>query len=192
MAIDIKNYIMDAFVELCNEKNIKKISISDIIERTNVSRQTFYNYFKDKADLIIQIYYTRILRLWHNIELPVPYFDAMIDVYNQYSEYKTFMKQALSIHDQNCLSDFMFEYCIKIDYEWHQHLYGSSPLPEDIRLAVEYHSRAAMDLAIWWIVSDATIAPETIVTMIQTMRNFTLSTLLGIKDTPIDPYNTSD
>ena len=192
MAIDIRNYIMDAFIDLCGKKNIKKISISDILEKTNVSRQTFYNYFKDKADLILQIYLTRIIRLWHSIELPMSYYDAMLDVYHQYSKYKTFMKQALSINEQNCLADFMVDYCIKFDYEWHQSLYGSSPLPDHIRLAIEYHSRAAMDIAIWWIISDSTIAPESIVTMIQNMRDSTLSDLLGIKDTHSNPYSTSN
>lgn len=191
MAIDIRNYIMDAFIDLCDKKKMRKISVSDILEVTNVSRQTFYNYFKDKADLIVQIYLSRIIRLWHDIDLPTSYYEAMLDVYRQYEKYRSFMRQALSIHDQNCLRDFMFDYCIRFDYKWHQSLYGTAPLPENIRLALEYHSRAAMDLAIWWILSDSTIPPEMMVAMIQSMRESCISNLIGVAGTDENPYRSA-
>ncbi|NMA93290.1 MAG: TetR family transcriptional regulator [Clostridiales bacterium] len=41
-----------AFVELCKSVPIQKISVKGFAKFAGISRQTFYNYFKDKADLM--------------------------------------------------------------------------------------------------------------------------------------------
>lgn len=51
--LDTKLLIADAFVSLCKEQPLKKISVSDIIERTGKNRKTFYYHFEDKESLII-------------------------------------------------------------------------------------------------------------------------------------------
>ena len=38
---------------------------------------------------------------------------------------------------------------IEFDKTWHQRCYGDTPMPEDLCLATEYHSRAAMTMTIW-------------------------------------------
>jgi AcrR family transcriptional regulator len=42
-----------AFVELLKEKGYSTITVSDIIERANVGRSTFYSHFRDKDDLFV-------------------------------------------------------------------------------------------------------------------------------------------
>ncbi len=51
--LDTKLMIADAFVELCNEQPLKKVSVSDIVKRTSKNRKTFYYHFVDKESLII-------------------------------------------------------------------------------------------------------------------------------------------
>ena len=48
--------ISDAFVELCDEMPLSKVSISDIVERTGKNRKTFYYHFENKDRLIIWIF----------------------------------------------------------------------------------------------------------------------------------------
>lgn len=48
--------IADAFVSLCDEMPLKKVSISDIVERTGKNRKTFYYHFENKEHLIIWIF----------------------------------------------------------------------------------------------------------------------------------------
>lgn len=47
---------VDAFVELCNEMPLRKVSISDIIERAGKNRKTFYYHFENKDHLIIWVF----------------------------------------------------------------------------------------------------------------------------------------
>ena len=50
--LDTKLLISDALVQLCEEQPLKKVSISDIVERTGKNRKTFYYHFEDKNALI--------------------------------------------------------------------------------------------------------------------------------------------
>ncbi len=44
--------IKDAFLLLAKEKDIEKISVSDIIKKTGIVRSTFYNHYENVSDLI--------------------------------------------------------------------------------------------------------------------------------------------
>ena len=43
--LDTKRLIASAFVQLCEEHPLKKVSVSDIIEKTGKNRKTFYYHF---------------------------------------------------------------------------------------------------------------------------------------------------
>lgn len=55
-ALNTMLLISDAFVSLCEEMPLKKVSISDIVERTGKNRKTFYYHFENKDKLIIWIF----------------------------------------------------------------------------------------------------------------------------------------
>ncbi len=47
--------IKQAFAQLMNEKDIQKITVTDIVERANISRGTFYAHYLDVYDLSVAI-----------------------------------------------------------------------------------------------------------------------------------------
>lgn len=178
MAIDVKALISDALLELSNEKPLSKISISDIQKKSGVSRQTFYNHFRDKNDLIQYIYLDRVISNWKVVSTDLEYYDSLLDVFDRYARYQYFLKQALSLNDQNCLREFMIDYCKKFDLEWHQRYYGAEPMPDALRFATEYHAVASMSITIAWILSDMPSPPHVIAENIARMRDAGLSPLL--------------
>jgi AcrR family transcriptional regulator len=50
-----KEAIRDAVIDLIAEKGFEAVSVSDISERANINRGTFYLHYKDKYDLLEQI-----------------------------------------------------------------------------------------------------------------------------------------
>ncbi len=60
MAIQTKQLIAEAFLNLCEKKPISKITVQNIIDECSVGRQTFYNHFPCKDDLILWIFETKI------------------------------------------------------------------------------------------------------------------------------------
>ncbi len=96
--------IIGAAMELLKEKNYESITIKDICEKSHISRQTFYNYFKNKDEIYKEFF--------RNIALTSPLFDSdnppeylfsdkyimdMIDFYGEFSEI------VLALENQNIL-----------------------------------------------------------------------------------------
>lgn len=48
--------IIDAFVQLCNIKDFEHITVKELCELSEISKPTFYKYFKDKYDAAAHIY----------------------------------------------------------------------------------------------------------------------------------------
>lgn len=55
MSIDVKRILGTALLELTQKKPLESLTVSQILKETGVSRQTFYNHFKDKNDLICYV-----------------------------------------------------------------------------------------------------------------------------------------
>ena len=55
MPADMKALIADAAVRLLTEKNVKKLTVKDIVEECHITRQTFYYHFEDIPHLLLWI-----------------------------------------------------------------------------------------------------------------------------------------
>ncbi|PTO34196.1 TetR/AcrR family transcriptional regulator [Enterococcus mundtii] len=52
---DVKKIIENAFLRLLQERSYEQITVSTIVENAFVSRTTFYNYFKNKDDVLLSV-----------------------------------------------------------------------------------------------------------------------------------------
>lgn len=52
MPVNVKAMIADSFVQMSKEKDIDKITVKDLVERCNISRQSFYYHFQDLLEVI--------------------------------------------------------------------------------------------------------------------------------------------
>lgn len=169
MAIDIKGMLADAMLKLCETKSLKCISVSNLMKMTGVSRQTFYNHFRDKQDLIQWIYDNRILGDFLNIKPENDYYKISVDYYRHIAEHHKFLKQACSMSVQNSLVDHMVEYALNYDQKWCQ-LHYEGEMPENIKLAIKYHAMGTIYMAIDWIMNDMPQKPEEIARQVSLMR----------------------
>ena len=48
-----RHLLSAAFVQLMREKGYSAITVSDLIERANIGRSTFYSHYRDKDDLFV-------------------------------------------------------------------------------------------------------------------------------------------
>lgn len=53
--IKTKQSIKESFIELVKEKGYNKVSVTDIVNKANINRNTFYLHYEDKEDLIKQL-----------------------------------------------------------------------------------------------------------------------------------------
>lgn len=174
MALNIKAILADGLIELCETQSLESMTIKDILNKTSISRQTFYNHFMDKDDLIQWIYINRILGNFGTMERPEKYYENTLEYYNNVATYHNFMKQACSMKGQNCLSDFMMKYSIEYDSKLYEQYSGQHPLSPELAFAVRYHSTATISSCIAWVMSDMPIPPEKVAEYMVMLRDINL------------------
>ena len=188
MPIDIKAIIADTLLELCEEKPLKKITILDIQKKSGISRQTFYNHFKDKLDLIQYIYENKIIGSWKNPDSSdLDYYEATLSAFKSDVKYHSFIKQACALTGTNCLVDFMYKHSREFDRAWYQSFHDR-PLSKEMLFASDYHSIAGIYMRIQWILDDCPISPEQLLHNILQMRYYSLNEMMFSGSDYISPY----
>lgn len=106
-----KRALANALKELMEEVPFSKISISEICERCNMSRKSFYYHFKDKYDLVNWIFdsefigvaidekYRASQNTWYKLRILCQYF------YSNHS----FYRKVLTIEGQNSFTEHFRE-----------------------------------------------------------------------------------
>lgn len=180
MALDIHSILADALLELCNTKPLVSVTIKDLLEKTGVSRQTFYNRFRDKNDLIQWTYQHKVLGNFLSNDPDYTYYENTLSFYQNIDLHRNFLKQACAIREQNCLMDFMLWFVVDYDIRWHTAHNGGRPLSKEQLFVTRYHSIASIQMAIEWISSDHPEPPEIMARRITNIRKISLSdTLFG-------------
>lgn len=102
-----KRALADSMKKLMEERPMKKISISDIVEGCNMNRQSFYYHFKDKYDLVNWIFYTELIVTIK--DLPMQKLQLLEKTCAYFYENKTFYKNAFAVTGQNSFSEYFIE-----------------------------------------------------------------------------------
>ena len=66
--IKIKKSIMETALDLFHEKGTKLLSISELTKRVGIAQGSFYNFWKDKDSLVIDLMACRSIQKLENIE----------------------------------------------------------------------------------------------------------------------------
>jgi AcrR family transcriptional regulator len=61
--VDMKNVIAEKYSEISKYKSIDKITVTELVEACNISRQAFYYHFHDIMDLVVWLSHKRIQRV---------------------------------------------------------------------------------------------------------------------------------
>ena len=174
MAIDVEALVVDALLRLVEDEGVplERVTVKRLLEASNVSRQTFYNHFLDKNDLIAKVYERRIIGEFDTSAAPAD-FDfraAYVASLKRMQKYASFSRQALQLAGQNNLTDYALEHSRAFDLAWHQRQWGADPMPEPLRFATEYHAMASTYMTISWVLSDFPVAPEELADLTVRMR----------------------
>lgn len=172
--MNIKKAFSNSLLLLLNKKPLSKITIGDLLEDTELSRQTFYNHFLDKNDLIAYVYDTVIVSEF-NEDMSIDFKLSLTQTLNSLKAHEDFIKQACALEGQNSLKEHMLHHCIEFDLKWHAYCVGE-PLSKELRFATLYHTHASHSMVIEWILGGMKDPIDELVDNINHMR------YLGLKD----------
>ena len=139
MPIDVEAIVIDALLSLVEDDGVplERVTIKLILQRSGVSRQTFYNHSLDKNDLIAKVYERRIIGEFDSDERLSGFdFRSSLEAsLRRMHEHGEFSRQALRMEGQNNLTDYALEHSSTFDLAWHQSLWGDEPMPDELRFA---------------------------------------------------------
>lgn len=158
-----KELMVEAIKKILRKKPLGKITVNDIVEEADISKQTFYNYFHDKYDLfsysVITVLHDNLMTSEKNAcnfqETILNYYRTVIDEKNFY---RSFIRD-VSAREQifSCIMEFSSSYFHRKALE----KYGEGCVPEDVMLAIRYCSVGNAKLVIDWMMEQMERAPET-------------------------------
>ena len=193
MAIDVEAIVMDALLALVEDEGmqLERVTVKRLLEASGVSRQTFYNHFLDKNDLIARVYDRRIVGEFDLEAAPtgLDFREALVASLRRMRVHGEFMRQAQRMTGQNNLTEYALEHSRAFDLAWHQKLWGESPMPEALRFATEYHAMASTYMTTSWILSGFPVPEEELATLITQMRNVGMDQLFEGATGGGNPYH---
>jgi len=101
--------IIDAFNRLITEHDFQKISVDMIIKEADISRSTFYRYFKDKYD-VMNANFKNLLDHYISPERSRNYRELCYHLFKFGQENLKFLRRALDSTGFNSFSNFIYNY----------------------------------------------------------------------------------
>lgn len=96
-----KKLYCDAFLQLCETRDLSSITVTNVIEAAGTARQTFYNHFSDINELIGYIPINFLETYGH----PIYFAETVYEAYNYALEHKGFFSQLPRHSGQNNFRD---------------------------------------------------------------------------------------
>ncbi len=158
--------LADALCELAKNKHINRITIKEIVDYCNASRQTFYNHFKDKYDLISWVYKRQAETILQTFRVNKNWNECINKIYLLFTEDKQFYYKIMKIEGQNSFSAFLYEHSCRYYQDSIVERFGTRELTEELRFTIEFNCHGAVNMCRKWILSGMSLPPEEIAGLI--------------------------
>ncbi len=161
-----KKIIKTTFLKKLEEKDINRITVSEICAEADINRATFYRYYLDVYDLLdnIETEFVDNLRLVFNEENYTVYTFAL-KMLNIFLENKQILKVIFKSRSNiNFMQEFLETAYNKCQSKWKS--IDSNLKDEQIELATIYIFNGSLGIINYWVQNDFSSKPEDIAKII--------------------------
>lgn len=144
---DVRYRIADALEFMMQTKPISKISVSDIMNQSGLSRQTFYRYFIDIYDLVNWLHSERNQLAFSIFEENKDVIESFNISLRMMSRYKNFYKYIVTLEGPNSFSAFFSNQILNA---CKAHI-GENRLNTEILLSIKLYAIGATKIIADWI-----------------------------------------
>ncbi len=187
-AIRSKRLIAEAWRELVLEKEYKKISVSDIVERADIGRATFYAHFEDKEHLGKFMFSKLLAQIEKEIQISLEV-SATQSAYQILVPSLALFRIAVQKHrwfkesatnSESGLGTLIPPLVKRMEVELDKMDLPDTHDEVPRRMMATYLVSALIALITEWVIMDMPESPETMDVMYQTLAAPTLNRLLGV------------
>ena len=185
-AIRSRRFIRQAFMDLLKEKKFEKITVTDIVNRADINRSTFYAHYADVRGLVEEIRSEAVERAMAVVKemdfrellhSPAPFLRKLVEIANENRELYTIMgKTVLSMSQLEKIKVILVEKALEL-----------SEIPEEIRKQRNFRIRlhffvgGIINVYQQYLVGNLDVTTEEIVEEIATLIKSSSHTILDVE-----------
>lgn len=155
-----KNVLAESLIELTETKNIEKITIQDIVENCGTGRQTFYNHFTDKFDLINWVYKKNADDIFKIFTSDNSLHESIAKMCLLFLSKKKFFLRVYKMTDKYSFTNYLFEYTKDFYINSIANQFGKEEITDDLIYTIEFYSYGGVNMFKAWVLDGMKTSPE--------------------------------
>lgn len=139
--------------ELIKERPLDKITVTDIVNNSDMTRQTFYRCFQDKYDLVNWYFEKLVLQSFREIANGRSLKEALVLKFEFIKNEHSFFKEAFKSNDFNNLVNYDYN-CI---YDFYLQIIENNlehRIENDIDFLLKMYCKGSIDMTVDWVLRD--------------------------------------
>ena len=146
--------------DLLVHQPLDKLTVTDIVKHSGMTRQTFYRHFQDKYDLVNWYFEKLADKSFRQIGNSSTLREGLIKKFTFILNDKLFFSQAFQSKDYNNVENYDYQ-CI---LEFYKHIIRKKigDIPSDILFLLEMYCHGSIAMTVNWAVSGMQESPEQI------------------------------
>ena len=139
--------------------SVENITVKQIVENCNLTRQTFYRNFLDKYDLINWYFDKLLLKSFEHMGQGKTVYDALVKKFTYIQEEQTFFAAAFRYDSQNSLRQHDFELILDFYEKLIREKTGRN-LAADMHCLLEMYCQSSIYMTVKWVIGETDCTPE--------------------------------
>ena len=154
-----KYRLAHAMKECMKTTSVENITVKQITEKCQLTRQTFYRNFLDKYDLINWYFDKLLLKSFEHMGRGKTIYDALVKKFTYIQEEQTFFAAAFRYDSQNSLREHDFELILDFYENLIKEKTGKKP-EENIHYLLEMYCYSSIYMTVRWVTGEIVCKPE--------------------------------
>ena len=146
--------------ELMVNHSLDKITVTDIVKLSGMTRQTFYRCFQDKYDLVNWYFEKLADKSFRQIGESKTLREGLIKKFEFIYHDQVFFTQAFQSKDYNNVEKYDYECILEFYKQMIQKRYGE--VPEDVLFLLEMYCHGSITMTVEWAIHGMVESPEEI------------------------------
>lgn len=160
-------------------QSLDKITVKDIVEHCQLTRQTFYRHFQDKYDLVNWYFEKLVQQSFKQMGIRYTLREALIEKFNFIIDEKIFFLQAFNSNDYNSLINYDYECIYKFYSDIIKSKLDCQALDTQTDFLLQMYCRGSIAMTINWINQDRGLSPDQLADLLIEALPIKLSLLLS-------------
>lgn len=158
--INSKLILANAFRDLLKEKTFENITIENILQKSGMSRSTFYRHFEDKYSLMNWLYKAPAEEIISGNPSSSQSKNILIQCFQYIKENQNYFSQIIKVHGQNSFTEFLYSHAQNVTVDRISKAIGKDKLPYELFFSVRFYCGALAFIVTEWLKSGLKESPE--------------------------------